>query len=121
MEELSPCLTALVPVMQQADVDYYADPAATNGLILDLVEQYDTGWVYSQGVADYSVETQKELGLVGNGSDDVVGNFDIDRLQSFVDLATPIYEGIGSAPTEGLTADDIATNEFIDDSIGFTK
>ena len=121
MEDLKPCLAALVPVMQQADVDYYGDPSTANGLILDLVEQYDTGWVYSQGVADYSVETQKELGLVGNGSDEVVGNFDMDRLQKFVDLATPIYEGIGSAPTEGLTADDIATNEFIDDSIGFTK
>ena len=62
LEELAPCLKKLVPVMQQAEVDYYADPAATNKLILDLVEQYDTGWVYSQGVADFSVEQQKKLG-----------------------------------------------------------
>ncbi|CAD5995105.1 ABC transporter substrate-binding protein [Agreia sp. COWG] len=121
MDKLAPCLKALVPVMQKADVDYYADPAKANGLILDLVDKYDTGWVYSQGVADYSVKTQKDLGLVGNGSDTVVGNFDMDRLQKFVDLATPIYKGIGSVPTEGLSAKDIATNEFIDPSIGFPQ
>ena len=48
MDKLAPCLKALVPVMQKADVDYYADPAKANGLILDLVDKYDTGWVYSQ-------------------------------------------------------------------------
>ena len=67
------------------------------------------------------MKTKKDLGLVGNGSDTVVGNFDMDRLQKFVDLATPIYKGIGSAPTEGLTAKDIATNEFIDPSVGFPQ
>ena len=72
----SDCLTALVPVLQQATVDYFADTTATNELVLELVDAYDTGWVYSQEVADYSVKTQLDDGLVGNGPDDTVGNLD---------------------------------------------
>ncbi|GHE07497.1 nitrate ABC transporter substrate-binding protein [Klenkia taihuensis] len=118
LDSMSDCLTALVPLMQQADVDYLEDPARVNDIILDLVQQYDTGWVYSQGVADYSVETQKELGLVGNGPDDVHGNFDTDRVETLIEQTTPIFTEQGTPPTDGLTADDLVSNEFIDDSIG---
>ncbi|MFZ2964606.1 MAG: ABC transporter substrate-binding protein [Rhodoglobus sp.] len=114
------CLTALVPVLQQAEVDYYASPDETNAVILDAVETYDTFWVYGQEVADFSVATQVEIGLVGNGTDDIVGNVDYDRVQSLVDIATGIY----GADTEknivaGLTAEDIFDDQFIDPSIGF--
>lgn len=118
LEGLTPCLTALVPVLQQAEVDYFADPTATNALILDLVDQFDTGWVYSQGVADYSVKTMIDDGLVSNGPNDTLGDFDADRLSAFLELATPVYEGIGSAPAAGLKATDIYTNDFIDPTIG---
>ncbi len=47
--EFADCFALLVPVMQQAMVDYAADPAETNALIVDFVTQYDTGWVYSAG------------------------------------------------------------------------
>src|SRR3954449_10434890 len=103
--------------MQQADLDYLADPATANDLILDLVDQYDTGWVYSQGVADYSVTTQQDLGLVGNGNDDTHGNFDLDRVQTLIDDTTPIFTEQGTAPKDGLTADDLVTNDFVDASI----
>ncbi len=118
LDSMSGCLTALVPLMQQADVDYLEDPARVNDIILDLVQQYDTGWVYSQGVADYSVETQKELGLVGNGPDDTHGNFDTDRVDTLIEQTTPIFTEQGTPPKADLTADDLVTNEFIDDSIG---
>jgi hypothetical protein len=119
LEELSPCLTELVPVIQQATVDYYADPAVTNELILAAVEEFDNGWVYTPGVAEYSVKAQVELGLVGNGSDDTVGNFDLDRVQGIIDITTPLFEEQGTPPASGLTPETIATNEFIDPSIGF--
>ncbi|SSC22288.1 NMT1/THI5 family, partial [Klenkia terrae] len=118
LDGMSDCLTALVPIMQQADVDYLADPDRATSIILDLVEQYDTGWVYSQGVADYSVETQKDLGLVGNGPDDTHGNFDTDRVDTLIEQTTPIFTEQGTPPLDGLTADDLVTNQFIDDSIG---
>ena len=52
IDAYSECLAALVPVLQQATVDFFADPQPTIDLILELVDAYDTGWVYSQGVAE---------------------------------------------------------------------
>lgn len=115
---LTPCLTKLVPVLQQAEVDYFANPAATNKLILDLVTQFNNGWVYSQGEADYSVKTMLTDKLVSNGTDSTLGNFDDTRMTDFVKLATPVFAGMGSAPKAGLMASDIYTNKFIDPSIG---
>lgn len=117
--EYADCLTALVPIIQQSTVDFVADPAATNALIIEAVETFDNGWVYTEGVAEYAVETMESDGLLGNGPDDTVGNFDLDRVNNLIELAIPVYEALGQSPKEGLTAEDIVTNEFIDESIGF--
>ena len=118
--EYADCLTALVPVLQQAAVDYYADPVETNALILDAVEAYNSFWVYSAETAEFSVAAQLELGLAGNGHDDIVGNIDPERLQSLIDIATEMY---GADEEKGivtdLTADVIFDDSFIDPSIGF--
>ena len=116
-EDLSPCLELITPVFQQATVDYYGDPSTTNPVILDLVDQYDTGWVYSQGVADFSVKQQVALGLVSNAGNETLGDFDLDRVQTIIDQMTPIATELGTPPAEGLTVDDLVTNEFIDESI----
>lgn len=118
LEDLSPCLELFVPIVQQAQVDYVGDPAATNELILALVEAYDTGWVYSSGVAEFSAAQQEDLGLVSNGPDATLGNFDLDRIQEVLDIVTPIYEEQGTPVADGLTPEDLVTNEFIDESIG---
>jgi hypothetical protein len=112
------CLKKLVPIIQQSTVDYLADPAATNALILKTVETFDNGWVYTQGVADYAVETMKADGLIANGPDGVIGKFDLDRVNDLIAKATPIYTALGNAPKDGLTAEDLVTNEFLDPSIG---
>ncbi|MCS5496356.1 ABC transporter substrate-binding protein [Cnuibacter physcomitrellae] len=121
VDQYSGCLKALVPVMQQAEVDYYADPQPAIDLILQLVQDYDTGWVYSQGVADYSVKTQVNLGLVGNGTNDTVGDFDDARIADVFDKIVPVFDSLGTPPADGLTVSDIYTNEFIDPSISLTK
>ena len=75
--------------------------------------------MYSQGVADYAVETIKNDGLVGNGPDDTLGNFDLDRVNDLIDQGDPrLRRRSAPPPKDGLTADDIVTNEFIDPSIG---
>lgn len=119
VETYSECLTALVPVLQQATVDFYADPATAETLILELVDAYDTGWVYSQEVADYSVQTQLNDGLAGNGPDSTVGNLDDARVAELFDIVTPIYAEQGFDIPADLVATDLYTNEFIDPSIGF--
>ncbi|MFN3215568.1 MAG: hypothetical protein ACE367_03645, partial [Acidimicrobiales bacterium] len=46
LEELRPCLEQVVPVIQQAVVDYRVDPSAANAVIIDAVEQFDTFWLF---------------------------------------------------------------------------
>jgi hypothetical protein len=117
LEELSPCLEKLVPVLQQADVDYFASPEATNEKIVDLVEQYDTGWVYDADVAAYAVKQMKALGIATDGDNGYVGDMDEERMQKIIDLDTEIFEAQGSTLKEGLAPSDLYTNEFLDDSI----
>ncbi|MDQ3175971.1 MAG: ABC transporter substrate-binding protein [Actinomycetota bacterium] len=115
VEGLSDCFAAFVPIAQQAAIDYVDDPARANAIIIDAVEGFDTFWTYDEGVADFSVETQKELGLVGNGPDDTLGNMDEARIQGVIDQMRDA--GVDGVP-EDLEAADLFTNEFIDTSIG---
>jgi hypothetical protein len=114
LEELRPCLQQFVPIVQKAVVEYVTDPSAANALIVETVTTFEDFWVYSQGVADFSVQQQKDLGLVSNGGDSTIGNFDEARVQAVIDQ---IREA-GMDVEADLTAADIFTNEFIDPSIG---
>ncbi len=114
---LTPCLKKLVPIMQQAIVDYVANPAPTEKLILQLVTAYNNGWVYTQGTADYAVATMKKLGIIGNAPDGTLGAFDDARVQQLIGILAPIYAKQGKQTLPGLKPSDIVTNQFIDTSI----
>jgi hypothetical protein len=111
------CLKLLVPIIQQSQVDYVTDPSRANALILDLVTQYNDGWLYVAGQADAAVELGLANGMISNSPDGTLGSFDMDRVTAFIASAVPIYETTGEKIKEGLTAADIVTNEFIDPTI----
>jgi hypothetical protein len=117
LDELRPCLERFVPIVQQAVVDVATDPSHVSPLILELVEAYATGWVYSAGVAGFAARQLHDLGLEGNGPDDVVGNFDRARLDAFIPKALGVFRADDPTVAE-LAMDDLVTNEFIDDAIG---
>ena len=119
LAKLSPCLKKLVPVLQQADVDYISKPATTNKLVVDLVTAYNNGWVYSAKVADFGVSQMKKLKIASNGSNAYVGDMEEARVQKVIDIDTPLFTATGSTPKSGLKATDLFTNEFLDTSIGF--
>ena len=114
----TPCLKKLVPVLQQAEVDYFADPAPANKLILDLVTQFNNGWVYTEGGADYGVKTMLGDGIVSNGDNAFIGDIDEKRVQTILDDVTPIFTSENTPPKTGLKASDTFTNEFLDQTIG---
>jgi hypothetical protein len=114
---LTPCLKKLVPIMQQAIVDYIASPAPAEKLILQLVTAYNNGWVYTQGTADYAVATMKKLGIVGDAPDGTLGAFTDARVQQLIGILTPIYAKQGKQTLPGLKPSDVVTNQFIDPSI----
>ena len=112
------CWELFVPMVQQAQVDYAADPAATNAQIVEIVAALDSFWQYSPGVAQYSHDAQLELGLIGNGPNDTIGDFDIARVNEVIALLAEIYDADLETYDPNVTATDIVTNEFIDPSIG---
>lgn len=111
------CLKKLVPAVQQSLKDYVGAPDRANEIIVDAVLQYNSAWVYDLDQAVASLEKQLSDGIVANGPDGVLGSFDLERVQSFIDTAVPIFEAGGTKPKKALVAADLVTNEFIDTSI----
>jgi len=117
LEQLRPCLEKLVPIMQQSQIDYLADPAPTNRLIVELVDAYQTGWSYSEGVAEFSARAQVEQGFVTNDpASGLFGQFDPARMQQIVSTFGPILQSQGTI-TAVPDAASLYTNEFIDPGI----
>jgi hypothetical protein len=114
---LTPCLKKLVPIMQQAIVDFVTNPAPVNSLILSLVSAYNNGWVYSAGTAAYCVATMKSLGIIADAPDGTLGSFTDSRVQQLIGILAPIYKAQGKQTLTGLKPSDITTNEFLDPSI----
>jgi hypothetical protein len=120
-DRLAPCLRKLVPLIQRSTVEFITKPDRTNKLITNLVTQYAIDfWQYDAELAKFSVSQQRALGIVGNGPDQTVGNFDLARVAGVLEIVRTIFAGRRQPLKEGLSAQDLATNEFIDPSIGLT-
>ena len=118
LEELSPCLTELVPIMQQAVVDYAADPEEVNDQLIEIADDLASFWSLDEDRNAYAMETMLETGILGNGANDTVGDFDEARVTDLVDKTVPIFSDQQSNFDASVTAEEIVTNEFIDPSIG---
>lgn len=116
LEALRPCLTKLVPMMQQAQIDFVTSPDRTVATLLDVVTQLATTWSQSAELAAYAVNAMKSLGIVGNGDTATFGDFESPRVDDFIASAIPILREQGLNVPD-LTAADVATNEFLDKAI----
>jgi hypothetical protein len=113
-ESVRSCLGALVPILQQASVDFMEDPGPTNAAILQAVADLDSFWVLSEAGVANTIRVMEELAVIANGPNDTLGDFDLDRVEEVIELGREV----GLEIPEGLTAEDVVTNEFIDPSIG---
>ncbi|MFE4256107.1 hypothetical protein ACFRU3_43085 [Streptomyces sp. NPDC056910] len=118
LKKLSPCLNKLVPVIQQSAVDFAAAPDTAVTLIDDIVKQYGTSWVYSKGTGQYAAKKMVKLGILGNEADGSIASFDKKRVADSLKTFGPILTKGGVKIPAGLSADDLATNAFIDTKIG---
>lgn len=116
LEELGPCLEKLVPLIQQAQVDYLADPGPVNELLAEYNEEgYGASfWKTPVELNEAAAEVMKSDELVSNGSDDTVGNFDLERVETTIDN---ISDGFDERADPDVTPEDIVTNAFIDETI----
>ena len=107
------CLAALVPLLQQAAVDYIADPQPINDLLVDYVSRIDGGgFTLSDGLVADATAKQIEYGIVANGTDGVFGSFDDARMQTIIETLTPALTNAGTPPVDGLAPADLYTNDF---------
>ncbi len=114
LEALRPCLEKLVPIIQQAAVDFNNSPDRANAIIVDAVLKYEDFWVYPPDLAEFSHSAKREFGLIGDGGDGIVGNMVPERIAKVLDD----MRAAGMDIDPSLTADQLFTNEFIDESIG---
>jgi hypothetical protein len=111
------CFKKLVPIIQQGIVNYAANPATADALIVKLAQEYNTGWEYDAGEAAYAAQAMISDKIIANSPNGTVGAFDDSRIQKFIGLVSPIYAKDGKTIKAGLTPQDIATNQFLDPSI----
>ncbi|HQZ35396.1 MAG TPA: hypothetical protein PK020_13305, partial [Ilumatobacteraceae bacterium] len=113
------CLTKLVPIIQQSTVDYLNDPAHAKEVVLAAVTAFggSFGWTYTDGAFDFGVQKIKDDALQANGTDGVMGSFDMTRVADLIKVAVPVYTAQGATPKDGVVPEDIVTNQFIDTSI----
>jgi hypothetical protein len=117
LESYGPCLTELVPLVQQAAVDYALDPTRTNEVLADYTAQLPgVSVVLDADLLQSANAAQLKYGLVRNGTDGTFGSFDLGRVQDEIDLLTPAFEASGTDVPD-LAPEDIATNQFLDPSI----
>jgi len=120
LEDLRPCLEELVPVLQQAQIDYVKDPERANEIIVSAVAALDSYWTQTPESTTASVIAQKEYGIIGNGDTPTFGDLETDRIQDFLGKIIPIARERG-IDVPDLSPSDVATNEFLDPTITYVN
>ncbi len=116
-QRLAPCLQRLVPILQQSTVDFMADPDPVVRTILSIIGRTRQAYTDSVARSEQAVRVMRDDGLVTNGKTKVLGDFDPSRVRRLITIDVPIFAGQHKPLKPGLTADDIATNEFLDPTI----
>jgi hypothetical protein len=105
-------------MLQQAQIDYISDPEPVNAALLRIAQTIPDGPPMTAGGNTDSVKVQLAQKIVGNGPDNSLGDFDTARVDRVISAVTPILRKRGVEVPDGLAADAIVTNEFIDPTIG---
>ena len=113
-EELSDCLDVLVPVMQQAWIDYLDDPDPIMDKMIEINEVHAGFWTLSEGVNSNGFALLEEGGFAENSFDGTYCSFDPERVQGLYDILRPIYDEQGVEIADSI--DGIFTNEYCDDA-----
>jgi hypothetical protein len=123
--KLTPCLKKLVPIFQQATTDQWKDPTQAADRIVKSVAGFKTFFQYGAGNAQFGYCQLQAEGLTSNPRTGPVGGMEPSKVQRVLDILRPIFLGqratIGSlkpvALPPDLSADKLATNEFLNNSL----
>ncbi|RMI29914.1 ABC transporter substrate-binding protein [Nocardia stercoris] len=118
LDKLRPCLQKLVPMLQQAQIDYATDPGPTNDALVRISQGIPGGPPVTAAANADSVKVQLAQKIIANGPGNTLGNFDTARVDRVISQVTPVQRSKGAQIPDGLTAGDLVTNEFIDPARG---
>jgi hypothetical protein len=111
------CFEVFIPLLQQALAAFADDPDATTELLVELAPKLGHP-EFDAGLAAYGLATMKKERIVGNGRDDAIGDIDMGHLHELLDDAVPAWQEVDISVPGDIDTGDIATNRFIDRSIG---
>ncbi|MDR2565187.1 MAG: hypothetical protein LBC97_03835 [Bifidobacteriaceae bacterium] len=115
LEDNRECLAGLVPIFQQAGIDYAKDPSAGNKALEETAAGFTgSGWELSDGLLDWAAKTLVEERLIANGPDGAYGSLPLDTFAEFIDTYRDAVAADGIEVSQDLKVGDFATNEFID-------
>lgn len=118
--EYSECFAKLIPLIQQGAVDYATDPGPINDRLVSVVDELASSSRLTAESNQYSAKALVEDGLISNGEDATLGNFDDARMATFIEQVTPFLEE--SNPNfEPVDPTVLYSNQFIDLSIGMPQ
>src|SRR4029079_12751916 len=110
-------LEKLVPILQQAQIDYVKDPAPVDQLLVDYAAKANGAFTPSAGLAADASKKQVDLGLIANGPDGVLGSFDTTRVQGLISDLKTVFAAQNKAIKADLQPSDLVTNEFLNPAL----
>jgi hypothetical protein len=121
LEAEADCLERLVPLVQQSMVDYVADPVPMHELMVELSDGLGNPAAFTMESLEFTYDSMLSNGLVGNtGVTSTFGSFDMDRVAEVIEILDPVFDGDESFDP-AVTGDQVATNNFIDPTIGLDE
>ena len=118
---LNGCLRRLVPMFQQATVDFMTQPDPLIRTVLSIIGRTKQAYTDSAARSRHAVQVMRADGLVTNGRTPMVGDFDLSpggRVDRLLNIDTPIFTAQRKQLAANLTPGQIATNDYLDPGIG---
>ncbi len=115
------CFKRLVPMIQQAQINFVLHPDRIINLLVQLNKAYgEIGGNYDAAVARYAVRTLLADRIVAQPSSGAFGSFDMGRVTHLIAQLKPVLSKGGQSLPASFQAGSVVTNRFIDRSIGFS-
>jgi len=116
-DQLDGCLHKLVPITQRAQLQFVHNPGPAITAMLAANDAYKSGFHYDRPLADYAVNTMLEQGIISNGGNKTLGDFDTARVAQLIGILKPILRSQKKQFKDDLSPSEVVTNGYIDDTI----
>lgn len=116
VDELDSCLTELVPVMQQAWIDFLEDPTPITDAMIEINETHAGFWGLSEGLNEAGMALVEEQGFAVNSPDGTYCSLDPERMEALYGILEPIYADQGTEVAGSV--DDVYTNKYCEGAPG---